>query len=52
MPEENINTEQDIEIIEKLAEARKQILEQLTCKKNYKVKPAKSNGLYLAKIKY
>ncbi len=30
MPEENINTEQDIEIIEKLAEARKQILEQLS----------------------
>jgi tRNA pseudouridine38-40 synthase len=29
-----------------------QILEQLECKKNYKVKPAKCNGLYLAKIKY
>jgi tRNA pseudouridine38-40 synthase len=30
----------------------KQIQEQLECKKNYKIKPAKSNGLYLAKIKY
>ncbi|MEA1956436.1 MAG: tRNA pseudouridine(38-40) synthase TruA [Campylobacterota bacterium] len=29
-----------------------QIIEQLNCQKNYKVKPAKSNGLYLAKIKY
>lgn len=30
----------------------KQIKEQLECKKNYKIKPAPSNGLYLAKIKY
>jgi len=30
----------------------KAIKEQLACKKKYKVKPAKSNGLYLAKIKY
>ena len=30
----------------------KQIIEQLDCKKNHKIKPAKSNGLYLAKIKY
>lgn len=29
-----------------------EITKQLTCKKNYKIKPAKSNGLYLAKIKY
>lgn len=29
-----------------------QIAEQLTCKKKHKIKPAKSNGLYLAKIKY
>jgi len=29
-----------------------EIKEQLECRKNYKVKPAKSNGLYLAKIKY
>jgi len=28
------------------------IKEQLLCQKNYKIKPAKSNGLYLAKIKY
>ena len=28
------------------------IKEQLECRKNYKVKPAKCNGLYLAKIKY
>jgi tRNA pseudouridine38-40 synthase len=28
------------------------IIEQLTCKKRYKIKPAPSNGLYLAKIKY
>lgn len=29
-----------------------EIKAQLTCKKNFKVKPAKCNGLYLAKIKY
>lgn len=29
-----------------------EIKEQLHCEKNYKVKPAKCNGLYLAKIKY
>lgn len=29
-----------------------EIIQQLTCKKKYRVKPAKSNGLYLAKIKY
>lgn len=29
-----------------------EISEQLSCKKDYKVKPAKCNGLYLAKIKY
>lgn len=29
-----------------------EIKEQLLCKKNHKIKPAKSNGLYLAKIKY
>lgn len=29
-----------------------EILEQLECKKNHKIKPAKCNGLYLAKIKY
>ncbi len=29
-----------------------EIIEQLECKKNHKVKPAKCNGLYLAKIKY
>ena len=29
-----------------------QILEKLQCKKNHKIKPAPSNGLYLAKIKY
>lgn len=29
-----------------------EITEQLTCKKKHKIKPAKSNGLYLAKIKY
>ncbi|MDT8337928.1 MAG: tRNA pseudouridine(38-40) synthase TruA [Sulfurimonas sp.] len=28
------------------------IKEQLSCKRNHKIKPAKSNGLYLAKIKY
>ncbi len=28
------------------------ITEQLTCKKKHKIKPAPSNGLYLAKIKY
>lgn len=30
----------------------KKIKEQLTCAKKHKLKPAKSNGLYLAKIKY
>jgi len=30
----------------------KEIKEQLLCKKKYKIKPAPSNGLYLAKIKY
>ncbi|MCK9472366.1 tRNA pseudouridine(38-40) synthase TruA [Sulfurimonas sp.] len=30
----------------------KEITEQLQCKKKYKIKPAKSNGLFLAKIKY
>ncbi len=30
----------------------KEIEEQLTCEKNYKIKPAASNGLYLSKIKY
>lgn len=29
-----------------------EIIEQLRCKKKHKIKPAKSNGLYLAKIKY
>lgn len=29
-----------------------EIKEQLECKKNYKVKPAISNGLYLSKIRY
>ena len=29
-----------------------EIIEQLQCKNNYKLKPAKCNGLYLAKIKY
>lgn len=29
-----------------------EIKEQLLCRKNHKIKPAKSNGLYLAKIKY
>ncbi|MDD2652961.1 MAG: tRNA pseudouridine(38-40) synthase TruA [Sulfurimonas sp.] len=29
-----------------------QIIEQLECKKRYKIKPAPSNGLYLSKIKY
>jgi len=31
---------------------KEQLVEQLECKKRYKTKPAKSNGLYLAKIKY
>lgn len=31
---------------------KEQLLEKLECKKNHKIKPAKSNGLYLAKIKY
>ncbi len=30
----------------------KEILQQLKCEKKHKIKPAKSNGLYLAKIKY
>lgn len=30
----------------------KEILEQLNCQKNHKIKPAKCNGLYLTKIKY
>ncbi|MFA6192156.1 MAG: tRNA pseudouridine(38-40) synthase TruA [Sulfurimonas sp.] len=30
----------------------KEVQEQLACVKNYKIKPAPSNGLYLAKIKY
>jgi tRNA pseudouridine38-40 synthase len=30
----------------------KQLQEQLSCKKRHKVKPAPSNGLYLARIKY
>jgi tRNA pseudouridine38-40 synthase len=30
----------------------KELQEQLECKKKYKVKPAPSNGLYLARIKY
>lgn len=30
----------------------KEILELLNCKKQHKIKPAKSNGLYLSKIKY
>lgn len=29
-----------------------EIKEQLLCKKNYKIKPAQSNGLYLSRIKY
>lgn len=29
-----------------------EIIKKLTCEKEYKTKPAKSNGLYLAKIKY
>jgi len=29
-----------------------EIKEQLSCEKKYKIKPAKCNGLYLAKIKY
>jgi tRNA pseudouridine38-40 synthase len=32
--------------------SEKEILEQLNLEKQHKVKPAKSNGLYLAKIKY
>ena len=32
--------------------SEKEILEQLSLEKQHKVKPAKSNGLYLAKIKY
>jgi tRNA pseudouridine38-40 synthase len=35
-----------------LSLSSKEILEQLECKKNHKIKPAKCNGLYLAKIKY
>ncbi|EHP31373.1 tRNA pseudouridine synthase A [Sulfurimonas gotlandica GD1] len=30
----------------------KELQEQLECKKNHKIKPAPSNGLYLARIKY
>ena len=30
----------------------KEIQQQLNCKKDFKIKPAPSNGLYLAKIKY
>jgi len=30
----------------------KKLQEQLECKKNYKIKPAPCNGLYLARIKY
>ncbi len=30
----------------------KEIIEQLECKKNHKIKPAKCNGLYLSRIKY
>ena len=29
-----------------------EITEQLQCKKTHKIKPAPSNGLYLAKVKY
>jgi len=29
-----------------------EIIKQLNCEKNYKIKPAKCNGLYLARIKY
>ncbi len=29
-----------------------ELKKQIDCEKNYKIKPAKSNGLYLAKIKY
>jgi len=35
-----------------LALDSQEITEQLLCKKNHKTRPAKSNGLYLAKIKY
>jgi len=35
-----------------LNQNQNQILEKLSCIKNHKIKPAKSNGLYLAKIKY
>lgn len=35
-----------------LALSSEQIIEQLECKKRYKIKPAPSNGLYLSKIKY
>jgi tRNA pseudouridine38-40 synthase len=31
---------------------RDEITESLSCKKKYKLKPAPSNGLYLAKVKY
>jgi len=31
---------------------KREIIEQLKCEKNYKIKPAKCNGLYLSKIKY
>ena len=29
-----------------------ELLEQIECEKKHKIKPAKSNGLYLVKIKY
>ena len=35
-----------------LNQTKYEIQEKLLCKKEYKIKPAKSNGLYLAKIKY
>ena len=31
---------------------KKEIQEQLLCEVKHKIKPAKCNGLYLAKIKY
>ena len=31
---------------------QEEIIQQLQCEKNHKIKPASSNGLYLAKIKY
>ncbi len=35
-----------------LNQNQEEIVQQLQCKKNHKIKPASSNGLYLAKIKY